>query len=112
MRSCNHWCSGKAISIIYCEYVFVALGIHHALRMRHIVNSGLPYSTIFLTHCLINGRIFEKKRVLNIKFVFELLLQFLSETFIIVRRTERDMIKNLYQYSCEVPVILVHFSDT
>jgi hypothetical protein len=26
-RSCNHCCSGKAIHIIYCECVFVALCI-------------------------------------------------------------------------------------
>jgi hypothetical protein len=37
VRSCNHCCSGKAISITYSEYVFVALGIQRAMRMRQIV---------------------------------------------------------------------------
>jgi hypothetical protein len=32
-RSCNYCCNGKAISIIYSECVFVALGIQHAMRM-------------------------------------------------------------------------------
>ena len=48
VRSCNHCCSGKAISITYCECVFVALGIQHAMHTRHIATSDLPRSTTFL----------------------------------------------------------------
>jgi hypothetical protein len=33
----------------------------------------------------------------------------LSETFLILRRTERDMVKNVYRYACKVPVIPVQF---
>jgi hypothetical protein len=41
------------------------------------------------------------------KFVFWFSLQLLSETFLILRRTERDMIKNVYWASRNVPVIHV-----
>jgi hypothetical protein len=38
----------KAISIIYSKNVFVALGIQHAMRVRHIAICGIPGPTIFL----------------------------------------------------------------
>ena len=47
-RSRDNGCRGNAISITYSEYVFVALIIQHAKRMRRIVMSSvtcmiLPY---------------------------------------------------------------------
>ena len=44
-------------------------------------------------HYLINGTILGKQRLLNTKCVFLFSLQLLSETFLILRGTERDMIK-------------------
>jgi len=32
-----------------------------------------------------------------------------SETFFILRRNERDIVKNVYRSSCKVPAILARF---
>ena len=58
-RSCNHCCSGKAISITYSESVFVALVIRQGRRMRLVVNCGLYDSTDFRPYYLISGTIVE-----------------------------------------------------
>jgi len=60
-------------------------------------------------HYLTNGPIFGKKKLLNVKFVFQFSLQLLSQTFLIVRRRERDVIIKVYWSSCKVHVIFVQF---
>jgi len=71
-----------------------------------------PLYNIF-PHYLQTDMIFERKKkktLLNTKFVFWFCLQFfLSETFLIIRRNERDMIKKLYWSSFELAVIIVRF---
>jgi len=47
-HSCNGCCSGKAINITYSEYVFVDLGIQHAMNVSHVVTCGLTGCTILL----------------------------------------------------------------
>jgi hypothetical protein len=59
-------------------------------------------------HFLINGRIFEKN-LLNVKCVFIFSLQLLSETFLILRIIQRDIVINIDRYSRKVPVILIKF---
>jgi hypothetical protein len=62
---------------------------------------AFPALQYFCHIYLINGEIFEKK-FLNIKCAFLFFPQLSSETFPILRRTERDMIKNLYWVSQSV----------
>jgi hypothetical protein len=45
--TCNNWCSGKAVHITYTECVFIAVGIQHAMRMRHFIICELSGSTLF-----------------------------------------------------------------
>ena len=63
-RSCNHFCSRKAISITHSECVFVALVIQHAIRLRRIVLSLV--SCHIFPHYLTKCRIFGGKKIEHI----------------------------------------------
>ena len=97
--------SVQATGITYSECVSVTIGIQHAMRMRHIAICGLPVPTIFF-HTISQTHDFRKKKLLNIKRVFWFIPQFSSAALLFLR-TERDMIKNIYWSSCNVPVKLV-----
>jgi hypothetical protein len=101
VRSCNHCCSGKAISITYYECVSVALGIQHA-----------PYCQLWLVwlyyifpHYLINGTI-NKKQLLNTKlFWFSLQPSSDVRVFHIIRIIQRNIIINVLTH-VEYPIFL------
>jgi hypothetical protein len=68
-RSCNHCCSGKAITITYSHCVCIALCIKNVLRMRHIVIYGLSGSAILFA--LSHKRYDFRKMLLHIaSFIF------------------------------------------
>jgi len=88
--------------------VFVALIIQHAMRVRHIVICGLPRCTVFY---LKNGTIFENM-LLNTECMMWFPLQILSETFHILRRIERDVIKMYIVPHVKNPLFLSDFNET
>jgi hypothetical protein len=55
---------------------------------------------------------FSGKTIMNIKRVYSFSVQTLSETFFILRITERVMNRTVYRSSRKVPVIFVRFSLT
>jgi len=59
-RSCNYCCHGKAIITTYSECVAVTIGIHHAMRMHHIVTRPARLYNIF-PHYLVTSMTFEGK---------------------------------------------------
>jgi hypothetical protein len=103
--------SRKAISITYSECVFVALGIHHTMRVRHIVICGLNAALKYFS-TLSDKRSGFRIKLLNTKCVFWFSVQLLSETFLILGINQRDNIKNVHRSTCKVPVILVRFYET
>ena len=96
------------MSITYCECVFVALVIQHAMRMSHIVICGLSGCIIFF-HFISQRHHFRKKKYVEHKICVLISSTNLYDIFLILRKTGRDMIKNVCRSSCKVPVILVRF---
>jgi hypothetical protein len=87
VRLCKHCCSGQALSITHSDSVSVALVIQHAIHMRHIV---IYVFKAFFHIISLTARFFEKK-VVEHKIVFWFSLQLSSQTFLVLRRTERDI---------------------
>ena len=107
--SCNHCCSGKAISITYSECVSVALVIQHSKLMRHIVLSSVAFPSLQYFTTLSHKRHCFLEQFIEHKMCILIFSTNLPETVLILTIIQRDIIKNVQTSSCKVPVILVGF---
>ena len=101
MQPLLQWKSNKfyIFWVCVCSRMYPACNAHAPCHLR-----PAPLYSIFPNY-LVNGTNFGRT-LLNTN-VFWLSVRLLSEAFLIRRRTERDVIQNVRQSACEVPVILV-----
>jgi len=92
------------MSIRYFECVFVALGMQHAMRMRHIVICGLSGSKTFFSHYLINWTIFGGKKIWTWKVWVFIFSTNLSAIFLILGRIQTDIVIYTHRSSCKEPL--------
>jgi len=103
-RSCNQCCSEKAINIAYSGCVSVALVTQHAKLVPCIILSFLACLALPCFSTFSHKRNCGVKRVTEHKICFDFLIFFFK--FLLLRRSERDVIMNVYWYLCKVSVIL------
>ena len=100
-------------SVLY-YYIFwvcaYSLRIQHAMRCAILSSVACPTVQYFPT-LFYKRNIFEKKMSLYIKGALRYSVQLLSEIFLIPRRTERDMIKNVNQSLLKYPLLLSDFNE-
>ena len=91
----------------------VALGIQHAMHMRHIDICGLPPLYAIFPHYLREGMIFGGGFTENTNFIL-FPLQLLSARFLVLRRTDRHMSKKKKCIGLHVKfrLVLSDFNET
>jgi hypothetical protein len=95
------------MNVTYSEYGSVAVVIRHAVRMHPTML--LSVACLALTHfpTLSHKQHSFRKKKFNLKCVLCLSLGVLSKPFVILRRNERDIVINMHESSCKIPVTLV-----
>jgi hypothetical protein len=92
------------VSITYSECVSLFLVIQHAKRMSRIIWSSVAWPTYFSAS--FHKRHDYQKKLLNIKCVLIFSTTF-SQTFLIARRIQHDIIVSLHWSSGNVSIIIL-----
>jgi len=107
----NHYCLGEAVSIIYSECVSLALVTQHAKHMHLLYCHLWPVCLCrIFPQYLINGTIFGET-LLNITCVFSFSLQPLPETFLILRKIQRDIKEVYIRLHVKYPLFMSDFNQ-
>jgi hypothetical protein len=101
----NNFCRGKSINVI-C--VCVALVIQHAKRVSPIILSSVACLSVPFSSTLSHERNDFRKNVIEHKMRVLIPLPLLSETFLILRIIQRDII-NVHKSSCKLSVIILKY---
>jgi len=114
----NETCRSSFSVLMYKFYISALVGIiiECVCSFRYpVCNVHGPYRHLWPTrlynifpHCLINAKILEKK--IDHKLCIDFPYNF--ETFLILRRTERDIIKSIYRSSYKLTDMLSDLKET
>ena len=112
--------SAPSVAVPYCHLCrlwlchIVICAVCGCAILSSVPSVAVPYCHLrrlwlchIFPHYLINDKISEKE-LLNIKRVL-FSPHLLSKICLILRRTERHVIKNMCWYSCKVPIVIVRF---
>jgi hypothetical protein len=108
----NHCCCGKTLSTTHSECVSVDLVTQYAKRMRCIILSSVASLAVPYFSTLSHKRHDFRTKVTEHKMCVLLFSKTLPEKFLILSRTERDILISVKNNSCKVPVTLVTLKET
>ena len=84
VRGCG--CTGAGLCLSACSFVYPVCHAHAPYCLR-------PLAPLHFRHC--HKRHDFRKKLLNVKCVFRFSLQLLFETFLILRRNQRNIVINV-----------------
>jgi hypothetical protein len=94
--------------ITYSKWVLIASVIQHAMRMRRIILPSVACLAVqYFSRLSQERHDFWGNKVIGHKMRVLIFSTNLSETFLILRKSERGSVTNVHRSSCKVPVIVV-----
>ena len=111
----THFCNGKTINSKHYECVSFCLsylGMKIASLLRLITLSAMFLDLPYFSTLFHKRHDFRGKNIIEHKMCVLISLQPLSETFLILRRIEENMIKSVHNFSFKGPVIFPDFNGT
>ena len=109
-RSINHCCHEKAVTTSYCGCVFVASVSQHEKRMRRVTVCSVACPALLNFSTLSHKQKDFRQGVTEHK-MWVLIFPTISETFFILRITQRDIVTNVHVLYLKYPSFLAYFNE-